>query len=136
MFEMAVAGFTPILTHPERNMALLRNKGIVREWVERGGLVQITAMSLTGEFGKETRKYAEELLRLRLVHILASDGHSVEDRPPLLSEAGKVASSLVGPADALKLVQDYPAAIIAGESIQAPEPLSRKKGFLYGWTGI
>jgi protein-tyrosine phosphatase len=117
MHEMALAGYTPILTHPERNAGMLRNREVVREWVERGGLVQVTAMSLTGGFGRKIRKYAEELVGMRLVHILASDGHSVAVRPPLLSKAVKAVSSLIGEFEARKLVEDHPGAIIAGVDI-------------------
>lgn len=122
MYEMTRAGYTPIFTHPERNPVTLENREVVREWVERGGLVQVTAMSLAGGFGKKVKNYTEELMRLRLVHVLASDGHSATVRPPLLSEAVRAASSLIGEPDARKLVEDYPAAIIAGESIDVPEP--------------
>lgn len=117
MYEVTLAGYTPILTHPERSIGAPRNREVVREWVERGGLVQMTAMSLTGGFGRKVRRCAEELVMLRLVHILASDGHSTSMRPPLLSKAVEAAASLVGERDARKLVEDHPAAIIAGEDI-------------------
>lgn len=134
-FRMARAGFTPILTHPERNIATHRSMDVVREWVRRGGLVQVTAMSLTGEFGKEIRKCAEELIKARLVQVIASDGHSATTRPPVLSGAVKAAASLIGKDNALKLVQEYPAAIIAGKTVNAPEPVSRGKNSLFRMMG-
>jgi len=128
MFHLTLAGFTPILTHPERNTAVHGKTDIVRNWVEKGGLVQLTAMSLTGDFGPEIRKCSEELLKYQLVHVIASDAHSAKRRPPVLSKAFKLASSLIGAEYAHKLVKEYPAAIIAGKHIDAPEALPKKPG--------
>ena len=129
MFRLTLAGFTPILTHPERNTAIHEKTDIVREWVEKGGLVQLTAMSLTGAFDPATKKCSEELLNYNLVHVIASDAHSAVRRPPILSKAVEYAASLVGPEYARKLVEDYPAAIIAGKTFDIPEPIRKKPGF-------
>jgi protein-tyrosine phosphatase len=129
MFRLTIAGITPILTHPERNTAIHQKTDIVRQWVEKGGLVQVTAMSLAGAFGQEAKKCSEELLRYNLAHVIASDAHSAERRPPVLSKAVAHAASLVGPAYARKMVEDYPAAIIAGKSFDIPEPIPEKRGF-------
>jgi protein-tyrosine phosphatase len=131
MFRLILAGFTPILTHPERNTAIHRKTEFVREWVEKGGLVQLTAMSLTGEFDQEAKKCSEELLKHNLVHVIASDAHSAVRRPPVLSKAVECAASLVGPDYARKLVEDYPAAIIAGKTFDIPEPIPQKRSFFF-----
>lgn len=135
MFRLALAGVTPVLTHPERNTAVYHNIDIVRHWVEKGGLVQLTAMSLTGAFGEKIRGCAEELLKYNLVHVIASDAHSVRGRPPILSEAVKIASSLIGAEHARKLVEEYPAAIVDGKSFDAPEPLRKKSSFFLRFLG-
>jgi hypothetical protein len=46
----------------------------------------------------------------------------------VLSKAVKLASSIIGAEYAHKLVEEYPAAIIAGKPIDAPEPLPKKPG--------
>jgi len=84
-YDIQVAGITPIVTHPERNMLIQRKPGLVQEWVEHGCLVQVTAQSYTGGFGSEARKLAERLLDAGLVHFFATDAHDVKRRPPLLS---------------------------------------------------
>jgi len=129
MFHLTIAGITPILTHPERNTAIHQKIDIVRQWVEKGGLVQVTAMSLTGGFGKEVRKCSEELLKHRLVQVIASDAHSPKRSPPVLSFAVEYAASLVGSEYARKLVGDYPAAIVAGKPVNIPEPIPEKRTF-------
>jgi tyrosine-protein phosphatase YwqE len=50
----------------------------------------------------------------RLSTVLASDVHGLASRPPILSKARKVAAEIVGEAAANALVQENPAAIVAG----------------------
>src|SRR5579862_2755979 len=48
----------PIVTHPERNRILQNSVERLQEWVSMGCLVQLTANSLTGGFGKVARRTA------------------------------------------------------------------------------
>jgi protein-tyrosine phosphatase len=126
LFEAKLRGITPIFTHPERHGAIQRDISPVAQWVEKGGLVQITAMSLTGEFGREARKCAEELLRRRLVHVMASDAHSVNGRPPVLSKAVVAAIQVVDFPYIHRLVTEFPASIVAGRPFDIPQPQPAK----------
>jgi protein-tyrosine phosphatase len=89
-----------------------------------GCLGQVTAMSLTGEFGPEIRQIAEKLVKKRLIHIIASDAHSAGRRPPILSSGVKAAEKIVGKKEAQKMVTEYPQAILEGRKPDIPEPLS------------
>jgi protein-tyrosine phosphatase len=129
MFRLLLAGFTPVFTHPERNSAVQRNPDILREWVEKGGLVQVTAMSLTGGFGREIEKCCKELMKLNLAHVFASDAHSATRRPPVLSKAFEIAETLVGTEYTRRMIEDHPRAIITGRTFSVPEPVERKRGF-------
>jgi len=81
------AGMIPVITHPERNSLLRQRMGQIAQWVEAGARVQVTAMSLTGGFGKRAREFSLQLLERRLVHVIASDGHDCERRPPVMDQA-------------------------------------------------
>jgi len=85
--ELKVQGVTPILAHPERNAVLARNPDLLDEIVERGAYVQVTAGSLLGDFGQTAEHACTEFFRRRLVHLVASDAHSVAHRPPRLKAA-------------------------------------------------
>ena len=76
-------GITPIITHPERNSVLQRQLSHVEDWVQGGCLVQVTAQSLIGTFGKAAHRTAHELLEAGLVHFVASDAHDLKHRPPV-----------------------------------------------------
>ena len=90
--------------------------------VQMGCLGQITAASLTGDFGRDARQAAEDLLRKQLVHFIASDAHSANGRSPVLSDAVRAAEKIVGKEQAKKMVTEYPQAIIEGRRPTLPEP--------------
>jgi len=76
-----------MIAHPERNGELARNSDRLAGLVAKGALTQITAGSLLGEFGRGPLAAAEEFHARGLVHIIASDAHSLTRRPPRLGAA-------------------------------------------------
>lgn len=111
------SGVTPIITHPERHGILQRRIGQIKAWVRAGCLVQVTAQSLLGGFGKAARRSSEEMLGLDLVHLVASDGHDLRYRPPVLGEAYRLVSAGYGEEAANALFRQNPAAVLAGEPV-------------------
>jgi protein-tyrosine phosphatase len=124
LFQLMTRGIIPIITHPERNFEIGQRPQRYGEMIRRGCLGQVTAMSLTGGFGAGVKRIAEKLLKNRLVHIIASDTHSVTERPPILSLAVREAGKMVGKEEAQKMVTEYPQAILEGKKPNVPEPLS------------
>jgi protein-tyrosine phosphatase len=124
LFRLITKGVIPIITHPERNFEIGQRPQRYGEMIRMGCLGQVTAMSLTGGFGAGVKRIAEKLLKNRLVHIIASDAHSVAERPPILSLAVREAEKLVGKEEAQKMVTEYPHAILEGKKPNVPEPFS------------
>jgi len=123
-YEMLLRGITPILTHPERNLTLVREPERMKEWIRMGCRVQVTAGSLTGRFGKTAQKVAEQLLRDRWVHFLATDAHDVTRRPPLLREAYEAVVRTHGQDCAERLCVTNPRAAFYGEPLpEQPDPI-------------
>jgi len=118
-YRLQLDGVRPILVHPERNSQIQARPSIVANFVERGVHIQVTAMSVTGEFGNGPKQCAESLLRHNCVHFLATDAHRAERRPPILSRGRDAAAAIIGAEKALKLVYDNPLAVVKGETIQA-----------------
>lgn len=128
IFVLKLTGITPIISHPERNAIIQHDPVILYELLAMGALSQVTAMSLTGDFGTFVRGTAERLLRQRLVHVIASDAHSSDGRPPILSQAVNCAAEILGSDDEAKhMVTTVPAAILSGEPIDIPEPMNQKR---------
>jgi protein-tyrosine phosphatase len=122
LFQMIMHGIIPIITHPERNLEIARSPNRYYEIIKMGCLGQVTAMSLTGGFGPAVKKVAGKLLTKRLLHIIASDAHSIDRRPPILSTALRATEKMVGKEEARKMVTEYPQAIIEGRKPNVPDP--------------
>lgn len=126
LHSMQASGVTPIITHPERNMWFMQHPEALYPVVAKGVMVQITAMSVTGEFGEEAQEVSLYLLQHNLAHIMATDAHSSTYRPPILSEAVNMVVELFGQKKADCLVMTTPAAIIEGRSVTLDEPIASK----------
>ena len=115
LFRLQLMRLVPIIAHPERNSVLRENQKRLRAMVERGMLLQISAGSFTGEYGPQVQRAAESLLQRGLVHAVATDMHGLAGpRSPILSEAYRRVADLAGDAQALRLFDETPRAIIQG----------------------
>jgi len=117
MWQFQMAGIFPVLAHPERNMDFERDPDLIHAYRDAGVPVQVTAMSLTGDFGRKARKVAERWLSEGAIDIIASDGHSARGRPPTLDAAAKVLRKLAGATVEDLLTQEVPRRILAGEPV-------------------
>lgn len=135
LFQVQLQGVTPIITHPERNIAIQQNPDILNDLVRAGSLTQITAGSLTGNFGDRVRRCSLRLLRSGTAHLVSTDAHNTARRPPRLSEARRVVEEEVGKEEAERMFRERPTRILRGAHVEAPEPLTdpdrprRKQGF-------
>ena len=128
IFSLKIHGITPIITHPERHPGIQRDLRLLREMISHGALAQVTAMSVSGEFGGLVMACAEAMLEHRLVHIIASDAHSADNRPPVLSRAVEAAEEILGSREEAEwMVEGLPAAILAGDPVEVPPPAEVKK---------
>jgi len=125
LFTLPERGYRLLLAHPENNPTFQRTPERLHELVERGVLLQVTARSLIrSERKKGPRPLAESLVRDGFAHVLASDAHSGHRlRPPALGAGAAAAGELVGEKRAKWLVEDAPAAILAGKPLPEPPPL-------------
>jgi protein-tyrosine phosphatase len=112
-----------IVTHPERLPLLTQFPQFVAELVEAGGLIQITANSLTGGWGRRVQRSAEHMLRRGWVSVIASDAHDPMKRAPVLTAAWKIARRFVGAEEADLLVSGRPGAILRNELL-VPIPVA------------
>jgi protein-tyrosine phosphatase len=98
----------PLIAHPERNRALQANPHKLGPLLAEGCLLQLTAGSLTGNFGPAARELAESLLRSGQVTLLATDCHNLSYRPPDLGAGLAAATRLIGSQAAEELVLENP----------------------------
>lgn len=131
--RLAKHGMQGILSHPERNQGLLRDWEITYELVQQGCLMQITAGSLHGTFGPHCQRMAQWMVEHRLAHFVATDAHSPKARRPLMRRAYDAVQQLVGRDTAVAACCTNPAAVVAGEEIQAWEPIAPRKRAAFSW---
>jgi protein-tyrosine phosphatase len=105
------------------------------EWVEAGARIQVTAQSLTGRFGKRAEAFSRVLLDRNLVHVIASDGHDLEHRPPVMDTARAWLAENYSEATAELLCATNPGAALTGGAMRAPEGRSAASGGWRKWFG-
>ncbi len=116
------AGIVPIVTHPERNYLLQQRLEELEGWVERGCLLQVTAQSFLGRFGRQAKEFADLLVRRGLAHLVASDAHDAEDRTPDLSGAFGYLSRKFGVEVATRLLVSNPRRVLEGAPVETGPP--------------
>jgi protein-tyrosine phosphatase len=117
----------PIITHPERNVALCSNLHELEGWVRDGCLLQVTAQSLFGRFGQTSLRVSETLMNSGQVHFVASDAHDCLDRAPNLAPAYQMVAERWGSERADALFVDHPMAVITNNPIFVAAPKPSKK---------
>lgn len=115
------AGMVPVVTHPERNGLLRQRAEELESWIEAGARAQVTAQSLTGDFGRHAQEFCRTLLDRRLVHFVASDAHDCQRRPPRLDEAYAWLKKRYGEPVAEALCVTNPRATLTGEALDISE---------------
>ena len=122
-FGIVMAGYVPILTHPERLTWINTHYSTILKLLQAGVWMQITCGSLTGGFGRGPRYWGEKMLDEGCVHILASDAHDVSRRPPCMSEARQLAAKRLGEEEARNLVDVRPNGVISNAAPSSLPPL-------------
>lgn len=115
--ELVVLGVTPLVAHPERNLVFATNPDRLEALVAAGAVCQVTASSVAGDGGRPGLSISDELFRRGLVHVIASDAHSVARRPPRLTAAREAVRKRWGAEAEAGLFEANPAAITEGRPL-------------------
>jgi protein-tyrosine phosphatase len=110
--KLLASDFIPILTHPERLTWIEDHYDTICQISEAGAAIQLTACSVTGNFGKRPRYWCHRMLDEGRVDLVASDAHDTIRRPPGLSRARDEIIKRSGEEIARLLIQSNPQAII------------------------
>ncbi|WP_029272715.1 tyrosine-protein phosphatase [Flavobacterium sp. KJJ] len=75
LFDLQVAGYTPVLAHPERYLFYHKNFDEYRKLKKAGCLFQLNLLSAVGYYGTRITKIAEQLLKKGMYDFAGSDVH-------------------------------------------------------------
>ena len=120
--NVLMLGITPVIAHIERYDALENNEKRVKELINMGCYTQVNSSSilkpkLFGDTYKFMKKRARYFLERDLVHIVASDMHNLDSRPPYMKEAYEIVSKKYGLDKARELFILNPEKIIKDQII-------------------
>ncbi|HET7568621.1 MAG TPA: CpsB/CapC family capsule biosynthesis tyrosine phosphatase [Gaiellaceae bacterium] len=130
LFRLATRGFRVVLAHPARNAEIQADPSRLETFVRAGALVQLTASTFEGRFGRAAQRCARELLAAGWAHVVASDAHTRAVRPTGFAGA---AAAIGDPQLVRRLTLDVPAALVAdaplpprrGRATEPAAPLAR-----------
>lgn len=129
VFKVMQRGITPIIVHPERNNRILKKPTILQNLIKKGCLVQITASSYVGTFGKDIEEMSRKFIEAGQCACFASDAHDLPKRQYEYSEALEKLSNEFGSERAQEF-RDNAQAIVNGDDVQLDwRPLKKKKKF-------
>jgi protein-tyrosine phosphatase len=122
LFRLSVAGFLPILAHPERNERIQENLSFLDGCLRAGAVAQGTAPSLGGEFGRASEQCFLQLLSEGSLSLLASDAHAFRREGWTMVPMFKALEGRVSKEDLVALTETNPARLLEGKKPVAVKP--------------
>ncbi len=132
--ELRCAGLSGVLAHAERNLGIMAQPYLAESLAASGCLMQATAASILGSFGRQVEETALRLIRRGTVHFVASDAHGSASRRPSMRRAFERLLDIVGREAAETLCRHNPAALLCDGRIKSIDERQPKKGFAR-WFG-
>lgn len=75
-FQLEMAGYRPVLAHPERYLYLHHDAELLEAMIDRNINFQLNLLSITGYYSKPVKKFAEKLIDKGLVKLVGTDCHN------------------------------------------------------------
>lgn len=132
VFRLRMAGWVPVIAHPERYSGVDGQLWEIGEWRRVGGVLQVNVGSLLGRYGERASATAWRLLKRGWVDLLASDYHA-RGRPAVRRALEKLEEK-GGTEQRGLLTEANPARLLAGEPLLPVPPLEPPRAS--GWRSL
>lgn len=96
LMELIASGYIPIIAHIERISAFEKSYELVSDLTKLGVKIQVNAESVMGERGTATKRWMLKLMKMNLIHYIASDSHDTKNRVPNLGKCYCYVSKKLG----------------------------------------
>ena len=115
-------GMTPVVAHIERYHCLENDEDRVSELINMGCYMQVNSSNvlkpkLFGDRYKFMKKRVQFFLERDMVHFVASDMHSLDDRPPYMQKAYQIVAKKYGAERAEELFKTNQEILLSNEFI-------------------
>ena len=77
IFQIGAQGYIPIMAHPERYAYFHQNLDIFNDLKNKGCLLQLNALSLSGHYGEQTMRACNNLLQKNAYDFIGIDTHKM-----------------------------------------------------------
>ncbi len=123
-------GIQPILAHPERNPELLYETGPMEALISLGCLIQVSAHSISDPASRKDAAALKRWVRRGMVHLIGSDGHSPDRRPPRMAKAYHRIVHWAGPHTADRICCINGLTVCEGRPLRPPPPRTPRRRWL------
>lgn len=124
IYRLTLGGVIPLIAHIERYPYVQKNPNLVLDWMEAGAYLQVNADSILGDAVQ--RNFIYRLIKHGMVHVIASDTHSPDKRPPQLTKAMRLITRKFGSVMSDKF-ECYAQSLFNGDApnVEQPVPISK-----------
>ena len=119
LFQVSLAGYYPILAHPERCRPFQSNGEALSQLANGRALIQVSFRSLAGTFGRSIRKTAWRLVEEGTADLVATDCHSPREIKKIVTPVMKSLKNTLEPSHLDSLMGHYPRSMISGDKGEA-----------------
>ncbi|MGD0900438.1 MAG: CpsB/CapC family capsule biosynthesis tyrosine phosphatase [Thermoguttaceae bacterium] len=120
--RLRACGVRPILAHPERCPELLHDPGAIETLIDVGALVQATSRGIAEPPDARSAAAIRRWVQRGVVHLVGSDGHSADHRPPEMAAAYRRIASWSGRESADRICSLNGLAVLEGRPLRLPPP--------------
>jgi protein-tyrosine phosphatase len=121
IFRLRMAGFLPVLAHPERNDRIQTTPELLSRCLSAGAVAQATVGSLGGEFGRSSERAFSTLLARGYISLLATDAHGFRHQGWTFEPAAAALEDRASADDLTMLTKVNPERLLSGGR---PAPVS------------
>lgn len=127
--QLKTLGVRIIVAHAERYPELLHDAGLCEQWIRLGCLIQVTARGLARPTSGADEAALKYWVKQGMVHLLCSDGHNLDRRPPRIKEGYDMLKRWAGMGAADRIGGIWGNAVLQGLPIVPPPPLKPKRSW-------
>jgi protein-tyrosine phosphatase len=118
--RLITKGVRPILAHAERSPELLHDSEAIEKLIRAGCLIQISSLGVTQPSSSADARAIKDWVRRGIAHVLGSDGHSPNRRPPDLLDAYQCLRRWAGAEAAKRIASDNGLAVLLNRPLRLP----------------